>query len=105
MALDGARPGDNRQLVSANRGVAHPHDGFLRAQVEPDKFVRFADANGIGHARQVFKARRIDCTLIARDADGRAGRARHRVRFESQFGDDVTDMRNLRIGGVGFHDN
>ena len=103
MTFDRAGSGDDGQLVSANRGVADAHDGLVGAQVERDQFVRLADANGIGHARQVFETRRIDGALIAGDPDGGAGRARHRVRFESQFGNDVTDVRNLRVGGVGFH--
>src|SRR6266404_2222589 len=103
MTFDRAGSGDDRQLISANRSVADAHDTLLRTEIKRDQFVRLANAYSIGHARQVFETRRIDSSLVAGDADGGAGRARHRVRFESQFGNDFTDVRNLRVSGVGFH--
>ena len=103
VTFDRAGAGDDCQLVSANRGVTDAHDCLLWTEVQRDQFVRLADANGVGDTRQVFKTRWIDCALVAGDPDGGAGGARHRVGFESQFGNDVTDVRNLRVGGVGFH--
>ena len=105
MAFDSAGPGNNCQLVSADGGIAYPDDGFLGPQIKRDQFIRFANANGLGDTRQVFKTRRIDRALVTGDTDGRAGSARHRVRLESKFSDDVTDIRNLLIGGVGCHYN
>src|SRR5205807_9701166 len=103
MTLDCAWPGDDRQFVSPDRRVANAHDGLLGSQIQTDKLVRLADTNRLRDARQVLKARGIDCPRISRDADRRARRSRHGMRLESKFRNDVTDMRNLRIGGVGFH--
>ena len=77
--------------------VSKPYK-LITLDIRPEKTVV-----RVGDTRQVFEARRIDCALVAGDPDGGAGGARHRVGFESQFGNDVTDVRNLRVGGVGFH--
>src|SRR5437660_93989 len=100
MTLDCAWPGDDRQFVSPDRRVANAHDGLLGSQIQTDKLVRLADTNRLRDARQVLKTRGIDRSRVAGDADGSARRTRHWVRLESKFINDVTDMRDLRIGGV-----
>src|SRR5438105_8179478 len=103
MTLDCAGPGDDRQFVSPDRRVANAHDGLLGSQIQTDKLVRLADTNRFRDTWQILKAGGIDRSRVTRDADGRARRTRHRVRLESEFLNDVTHMRNLRIRGVGFH--
>jgi hypothetical protein len=43
--------------------------------------------------------------LISSHANGSALSAGHRMRLEPQLDDDVAHVRNLRIGGVGFHND
>src|SRR5437879_836516 len=105
MTLDRAWTSDDREFVAANGGIADAYHSLLRTKIEGDQFIRLADTDGFRHARQIFKPRGIDGALITRDADRRAGGARHGVRFESKFGYDFTDVRDLRVGGVGFHDD
>src|SRR5260370_4781459 len=81
MTFDRAWPGNDRQFIAADRSITHANDGFLRTKIKRDEFIRLADPNRFGHTRQVLKTRRIDGRLIAGDANGRAGRAGHRVRF------------------------
>jgi hypothetical protein len=46
---------------------------------------------------------RIDCALVARDADGSARRARHRMAFETEFFNNAQDSLDLTIGRVVLH--
>jgi hypothetical protein len=69
---------------------------------------------GVAMERRMRNARRRSDVALAAFMGGNPSRIganrgargpRHRVRLESKFGDDVTHVRNLRIGGVGFHDD
>jgi len=58
---------------------------------------------GFGDAGQILEMRRVDCRWVTGDTDGRAGRSRHRVGFESEFFDHAQDSVDLAVSGVGFH--
>ncbi len=75
--LDSARPGDDRQVASANGGVGtgKADDGVFFLGVAAHQLVGFRDADHLGDALQRFNVAAIHLTLIAGNADGSALRA------------------------------
>src|SRR2546423_1133273 len=76
-ALDGARACDDRHLVAADCGVADLYDGLVGLEVERDELPGLRHADGLCDAGHVLERRHVNRPLVARDADGRARRARH----------------------------
>jgi hypothetical protein len=62
------RTGDNRQFVAADRRITNAYHCLFGPQIESNEFVRLADANRFGNAREVLEVRRIDGALISSDA-------------------------------------
>ena len=103
--FDRARPGDHRELVTADGRIADAHHGFVRAQIERDQLVGLADADGFGDARHVFETRGIDRALVAGNANRGPGGARHDMRAVAELFDQADDVRDLAFPRAGFHDD
>ena len=103
--LDCARSRDNRQFAATDRGVADPHDCFLRAQIERNQLVRLGDADDFGDTREIFKTPAVDWAFVTSDTNCGARRARHRMRTQADCLNDVHHRINFAPGGTGFHHN
>jgi hypothetical protein len=101
--LDCARPGDNSEFTSADRGIANSHYRLLRTQIERDQLVRFCDADDFRNSSQIFKAPPIDRTLVSGDANGGARCAGHRVWAQADRFDHVEHCVDVSRGRARFH--
>ena len=106
-ALDGARPGDNGQSRTTDRGCRSrkADDRVVFLDVAADQFVGLRDLDDFLHARHFFERALFDFSLVAGDADGGAGGARHGVGAVAQLLDFLADIAHLLIGGVRLHDD
>src|SRR5690242_4883313 len=105
--LDGARTGDNGEAWSADRsaGAGKTDDRVLLLEVAADQFVRLGDLDDFLHTRHFFERALFDLALVAGDADGSTGRARHRVSAISHLLDLLANGAYLLFGGVRLHDD
>src|SRR5580692_74676 len=104
-ALNGARPGDNRESRATNRGIAarETNDGVLFPEVAADQLVRLGNADHFLHARHLFQRAGLDLTLISSDADRSPLRPRDGVSAVAERFDLLADGPHLRFARVRLH--
>jgi hypothetical protein len=105
--LDRAGATDNGHGFAAESHFAgrrwHADDRVFFLCVAAHKLIRLADGNAFDDTGHRFERADMDRAVIARDADGRAGRARNRMGAETERLDPVANGANLFFCRVGLH--
>src|SRR5260370_13599255 len=109
LGFDGARAGDERDVLAADDDVAggrgNSEDAVFFFGVAADEFIGLADRDALADAGHGFKNAEIDGAFVAGDTDGGADRAGDGMRFEAQALDALADGADLFLGCVGLHDD
>src|SRR6185503_10298278 len=103
VTLNGAGPGNDGQLVAANRSITNADDRLFPVHVESDEFVRLAYANGLRDSSEVLETRRINRAWIASKANRSSGDARHGMRLVPHLFDNTDNRLDLAVGRISFH--
>src|SRR5260370_3037524 len=102
-AFNGTRSGNNGKVVATNRGITYANDRFLRAQIQRNQLVWFANPDCFSDACKVFEIRKVNRSLVSSNTNGSARCSRHRMWFEAQVFNDPQDSLNLAVCSVGLH--
>ena len=103
--FDRAWPGDHGERAIANLRTTDIDNRSVLFQIERDQFVRFAHANGLGHAGQIFEMLQTDRALVAGDANGGTSGTGHGMRAQAKRLNHADDAGDFRFRGIGIHDD
>ena len=101
-----ARASNDRESRSAESGSGAretDHRVFF-FHIAADQLVRLRDLNDFLHARHFFKRALFDFALVAGNANGGAGCARHGMRAIAELFDFLADGADLVFAGLRLHD-
>ena len=102
--FNGARAGDDRDLVAANFGaVGKLHHSAFRAKCAAGEFVGRGDAMNIEHAREQFKLPQFHVGGGSHASQNGLCRARGAMNIDSNLHHGVDDCIDLLFGGPFLH--